>query len=1047
MASNRLQVLITGSADGLNRALDEAQKKADSALGAIQKGSQEASIALGAMAASGGLLIQQFASKAGEMESFAVTIERVMGSASAGQAELKRLADFAAKTPFDLPGVVKAGISLRALGQDATKFLPLAGDLAAVFNRDIPDAALALGKALSGSQDGIQVLADSYGIARKEMAKFGAAIKSDGSIAVETAAEIEKLQGALEKIISSRYGGTMEKQSQTLNGLVSTLGDSVGQLSAQLGAELAPALKSGVQLLTKMVDSIAAMPPAAKSMAATAVVVTTVVAGLGTVVTGLIAVLGPAAASYVFLNQALRASAAAKAAAAAASTATAVAEAELAVAGTSAAVAQTGLAGAMRGLGAAMMANPIGLVVGALLALGAGAAYVISEMSRLTQAQEAQIAASERNLAHLREQKAVTVAVADAVKQWGNNTEQAAKQAKKALDELGATDLDITKAMAGNGEVLRRLYEQLAEAERKGEDGSRIMRQIRIYEQRNEVLRAERNTRRGSHDEKMRQIAESEAKEKKAAADREKLLEEYKKKSSKGYYETAQEQIAALDQVLAAIGKGHKDFADLTLDRVKLARQASRESVEAEMTALEEIQGAHEEAIKKRIAILQKFATDPRLSAKERRKVEIDLLKEQEALEKEQAKTQQQVLEAKRASHDQVARNLATELQAGKDLLGQLEAELKKRDQVADQLDRLRAKQEGRGKSAVDQAKLIAAAEEQIANRGKARELEVDKLRRTRDAEASKAKQKVMEAEKTAADVAIQELQRQVQAGAPVLEQLKEQVRVRTEIVDKLDQEKLKSELVGKSLREQSELRKAAETSRGARAKAEALELEKIERDAAARKMRDAQSESDLRAAEAQHQEQYLRAQLAAGAQVGQQLMQQIKARQSAELEILVAKAQASKVDKTAAEQAMIDRHLQMEVLELKRKQKAETREITEELKRQKAEQAGGLDLGGNPYSIDEFFRRQSEKAESKPVRDEEKLRDLRKDEQLSKSEAEAVTRNPGMTGEQAQEMIRLLAKIEASKPEVTVKTAGGQQLPTEQRDWRLSTNRPQGVL
>ena len=75
----------------------------------------------------------------------------------------------------------------------------------ALHRAGVPDAAKALGKAASGSQDGI-TLAESFGISKREMIQAGAHAKFSGAIALDSAQDIAALQDALERLIKAKYG-------------------------------------------------------------------------------------------------------------------------------------------------------------------------------------------------------------------------------------------------------------------------------------------------------------------------------------------------------------------------------------------------------------------------------------------------------------------------------------------------------------------------------------------------------------------------------------------------------------------------------------------------------------------------------------------------------------------------------------------------------------------------------------------------------------------------------------------------------------------------
>jgi len=126
----------------------------------------------------------------------------------------KRFQELAQVTPFSVSDITEAGVVLRSFGMDAERFLPVAADLAATFDRQVPDAARALGKALNGSQDGITQLQDSFTIMKRDLQAAGAEVKSTGAILAETTGQQEALANAIEQV-AGKFGGVARSQTET----------------------------------------------------------------------------------------------------------------------------------------------------------------------------------------------------------------------------------------------------------------------------------------------------------------------------------------------------------------------------------------------------------------------------------------------------------------------------------------------------------------------------------------------------------------------------------------------------------------------------------------------------------------------------------------------------------------------------------------------------------------------------------------------------------------------------------------------------------------
>lgn len=236
-----------------------------------------------------GLFGKAMYDRTSEMQQFEATLTAVTGSAEVARQQLASLTAFAAKTPFELPGVVEAGIKFRSYNLEVQRFLPLAGNLAAVMGRDIPEAAAALAKGASGVQDGITQLAESWNITKRDLIAAGAVMGEQGAIAVSSAGQIKKLQDALERVIQKKFGDAMAQQSRTLKGAFSNLSDSIGQFLAQVGSNLAPMVETFARSVTSVVDAFKALPPAQQEVIAQAVVFTGVFLGVATAMAGVLA--------------------------------------------------------------------------------------------------------------------------------------------------------------------------------------------------------------------------------------------------------------------------------------------------------------------------------------------------------------------------------------------------------------------------------------------------------------------------------------------------------------------------------------------------------------------------------------------------------------------------------------------------------------------------------------------------------------------------------------------------------------------------------------
>lgn len=206
---------------------------------------------------------------AAQLETTTVSFNTLLGSASKAQSLLKELQEFGASTPFQFPEIAEAAKKLLAMGfesQNLTANLRMLGDISAGLNIPFAELSDIYGKiAVQGrvfSDDinqlqgrGIpltQELAKQFGVAESEVKKL---VESGqvGFPQIEKA--IKSLTGE-----GSKFGGMMDAQSKTIDGLFSTLADNVGIAATQIGQEIVKAfdLKGVTQSLISFTENFSA---------------------------------------------------------------------------------------------------------------------------------------------------------------------------------------------------------------------------------------------------------------------------------------------------------------------------------------------------------------------------------------------------------------------------------------------------------------------------------------------------------------------------------------------------------------------------------------------------------------------------------------------------------------------------------------------------------------------------------------------------------------------------------------------------------------------
>ena len=227
-----------------------------------------------AAAAVAGLGATMISSNA-QFEQYAVQFGVLLKSPQLAQERLAELADFAQKTPFELPGVIEADKILQGFGlhsaEAAAKFgmsgaeiRTIAGDTASYAGVSFGEMANYLGQFSSGATGDAIARFQELGITtRDELAQMGLEFSKSG----ELTSPLPQAMTVLLQILKEKYGGMMAEQSQTFDGMASNLSDWVGTTTRTLGAPIFDALKGQLNTLMTALNSDA-MASAVTSLAA-----------------------------------------------------------------------------------------------------------------------------------------------------------------------------------------------------------------------------------------------------------------------------------------------------------------------------------------------------------------------------------------------------------------------------------------------------------------------------------------------------------------------------------------------------------------------------------------------------------------------------------------------------------------------------------------------------------------------------------------------------------------------------------------------------------
>ncbi len=191
-----------------------------------------------------------------EMEQYTTSLEVMLGSTEKASAMIEKMREFAAKTPLTLDNVISGGTMLMSYGVDESNLIDTMtklGDLASGNVEKMDRITLAYGQMLAkGKVTGEELmqmteagvplqtaLADSIGVTGEEFSKM----VSKGEVGIDA------LNKAITELTTGdgKFAGMMEKQSETMQGMLSTLQDNVSEFFRKMGEGAFGEVKSALQ--------------------------------------------------------------------------------------------------------------------------------------------------------------------------------------------------------------------------------------------------------------------------------------------------------------------------------------------------------------------------------------------------------------------------------------------------------------------------------------------------------------------------------------------------------------------------------------------------------------------------------------------------------------------------------------------------------------------------------------------------------------------------------------------------------------------------------
>lgn len=160
-----------------------------------------------------------------QFEKFQTILTTTEGTAEAAQEAMSWVQDFAVSTPYELEQVMGAFVQLRSYGLDPTNgLLRTLGDTSAAMGKDVMQAVEAIADAVTGENERLK----EFGVTTSKVGDyFEYSYNVDGVSKTVRALASDRaaIEAALTGIFNERFGGAMELQAQTFDGMLSNIMD------------------------------------------------------------------------------------------------------------------------------------------------------------------------------------------------------------------------------------------------------------------------------------------------------------------------------------------------------------------------------------------------------------------------------------------------------------------------------------------------------------------------------------------------------------------------------------------------------------------------------------------------------------------------------------------------------------------------------------------------------------------------------------------------------------------------------------------------------
>lgn len=197
----------------------------------------------------------------GEFQQLEIAFGTILNSGAKAEKLIGQLADTAAKTPFDLQGVTQGAKQLLAYGVKAEEVndkLLMLGDIASGLSLPLSDLVYLYGTTMTQgrvyARDMLQFMGRGIPLAEELAKQFGVTKAKVGELVTAGKVGAKEFEQAMQSMRTTRFNNLMEEQSKSLTGQISNLQDALEMMLNDIGKASQGMISKGIEGVSYLVE-------------------------------------------------------------------------------------------------------------------------------------------------------------------------------------------------------------------------------------------------------------------------------------------------------------------------------------------------------------------------------------------------------------------------------------------------------------------------------------------------------------------------------------------------------------------------------------------------------------------------------------------------------------------------------------------------------------------------------------------------------------------------------------------------------------------------